>query len=135
MLCPNCGLPYATPEQAEEIEGPYGIAMARDEICWYGPGSAYSAQECRNPPRRARSRAALRSGVIERIEARHEEARRLTAQLRVSLLKEAFESRSTRKSRGKCRACGQRLLTGEPVVEYVDDDGTVVDVFHEKCAG
>lgn len=80
---------------------------------------------------RESARNALRSGLLESIELKQAEARRLTEQLRASLLREAFESRSTRKpERGVCRGCGQRLLTGELVVEYVDDDGRVVDVFH-----
>jgi len=80
---------------------------------------------------RESARATLRSGLLESIELKQAEARRLTKQLRASLLEEAFTPRQTRKpERGVCRGCGARLLTGELVVEYVDDDGRVVDVFH-----
>lgn len=51
--CGNCGLPFIT---AEEVEAIYRYRSHPVGLCFYGPGSAYSAGECRNPPKKKATR-------------------------------------------------------------------------------
>jgi hypothetical protein len=96
---------------------------------------------------RSRARAALKK-LDEELEPKLRRREQLIRELRRSLHHEAYEERplflhpstgvplpsaETLARDSKCRECGGAFYPGETVVEYVDDDGTVVARYHRGC--
>jgi hypothetical protein len=97
---------------------------------------------------REKARRALKK--LEEVEAKRAEQRRLEAELRRSLERQAYDARDlylhrasggvsralpeiTALHEGRCAACGQRFMEGMRVRELLDDDGRVIARYHLEC--